>query len=63
MLFAWPAQFSPTIKEVDRLERDRGTIMVFCDAPRGNVVYVAVPNEGFTRPPAIAVIHQPEACK
>lgn len=64
LLLAWPASsFSPTIRQID--EADGGTdcciLRVYCDAPRGNIIYLAR-STGFSSP-TVAVIHQPEICK
>lgn len=63
---------SPTIREVDRMAHFTDhrheidySLRVFCDAPRGNIVYIADPSSGtsYEVPPTIAVIHQPDVCK
>jgi len=65
LLLAWPASaWSPTIRQIDQTEID-GTdcciLRVYCDAPRGNIVYLA--RSFGTTSPTVAVIHQPEVCK
>ena len=55
------ADFSPTIREVDRLEDSTWILHIYCDVPRGNVVYVA--HVGGFNGISVAVIHQPDMCK
>jgi hypothetical protein len=63
LLFAWGARadFSPSIREVDQLDHWAWKLHTYCDAPRGNTVYV-VAGDGLSTPVAVAVIHQPDLC-
>jgi hypothetical protein len=58
------ADWSPTIRQLDQTTID-GTdcciLRVYCDAPRGNIVYLS--RAWGSTSPGVAVIHQPEMCK
>jgi hypothetical protein len=66
LLFVWVAKadWSPTIRLIDQTSIE-GTgccnLRIYCDAPRGNIVYLS--RSFGTTSPGVAVIHQPEMCK
>jgi hypothetical protein len=51
---------SPTIRLIDAARLGVIEISVFCDAPRGNIVYTTFGTNGS---PGIAVVHRPDICK
>jgi hypothetical protein len=65
LLFTWAAKaWSPTIRLVDQTDLE-GTdcciLRVYCDGPRGNIVYVS--HSIGASSPGVAALHQPEVCK
>jgi hypothetical protein len=61
LLFAWVARADYSLREVDKLEEYTYALRVYCDASRGNIVYVA--HVGGYNGIGVAVVHQPDACK
>jgi hypothetical protein len=67
------AQGQSQIRLLEVRDLDRGSLLgsadipyrlkVICDAPRGNIVYIATGGGVTSLPMAITALHQPDACK